>query len=41
MEFLMNGVVIDAGKAVAESDKTIVGVDKSYTFTRKNPGYPL
>lgn len=41
MEFLMNGVVIDAKKAASESNKTIVGADKSYTFTRKNPGDPL
>lgn len=41
MEFLMKGVVIDARKAATESDKTVIGVEQSYTFTRKNPGDPL
>ena len=37
----MKGVVIDARKAATESDKTVIGVEQSYTFTRKNPGDPL
>jgi hypothetical protein len=41
MEFLMKGVVIDARKAVSESDNTVVGVGQSYAFARKNPGDPL
>lgn len=38
MDFLMNGVLIDRSKAEEEADKEVVGVDKAYTFTRKNIG---
>ena len=38
MEFLVKGVSIDPGKLAAEADMEIVGEEKSYTFTKKNPG---
>ena len=41
MQFLLSGVVLDAGRAVAEADQYIVGADQSYTFTRKNLGEPF
>ncbi len=38
MDFLLHGVLIDRSSAAAESDKLVVGADKSYTFTRRSLG---
>lgn len=38
MDFLMHGVLIDRGRLEAESDNEVVGVESSYTFTRRTLG---
>ena len=38
MEFLTNGIVIDASKLQAKADKEVVGASSGYTFTRNSDG---
>ena len=38
MEFLANGIVIDASKLQAKADKEVVGAASGYTFTRNSFG---
>ena len=38
MEFLANGIVIDASKLQAKADKEVVGASSGYTFTRNSYG---
>lgn len=38
MEFLANGIVLDAAKMQANADKEIVGAGSGYTFSRNNYG---
>ena len=38
MDFLLHGVLIDRSRVEAESDNEVVGVETSYTFTRRSPG---
>ena len=38
MEFLTNGIVIDASKLQAKADKEVVGASSGYTFTRNSYG---
>ena len=38
MEFLLHGVLIDRSRVEAESDNEVVGVESSYTFTRRSLG---
>jgi hypothetical protein len=38
MDFLLHGVLIDRSKVEAESDYEVVGVESSYTFTRRTLG---
>lgn len=40
MEFLLSGEVFDMKQVVEESDKEVVGVESSYTFSRKRMGEP-
>ena len=38
MDFLLHGVLIDRSRVEAESDNEVVGVESSYTFTRRSLG---
>lgn len=38
MDFLMKGIVLDAGKLQAQADKEVVGASSGYTFTRNEAG---
>lgn len=38
MDFLLHGVLIDRTRVEAESDNEVVGVESSYTFTRRSLG---
>lgn len=38
MEFLANGIVLDAGKLQAKADKEVIGASSGYTFTRNSYG---
>lgn len=38
MEFLANGIVLDAAKMQANADKEVVGAGSGYTFSRNNYG---
>ena len=38
MDFLLHGVLIDRSKVEAESDNEVVGVESSYTFTKRSLG---
>lgn len=38
MDFLLHGVLIDRSRVEAESDNEVVGVESSYTFTRRSMG---
>lgn len=38
MDFLMKGIVFDAGKLQAQADKEVVGASTGYTFTRNDYG---
>ncbi|MGN0202229.1 MAG: hypothetical protein ACI399_04915 [Candidatus Cryptobacteroides sp.] len=38
MDFLMKGMVFDAGKLQAQADKEVVGASSGYTFTRNEYG---
>ena len=38
MDFLLHGVLIDRSRVEAESDNEVVGVESSYTFTKRTLG---